>query len=533
MREQHENKFVWAIAGVGLFIIFSLSCFNDGLTGAGDYVFLINRLQQIRDCFENGLYPFLYYEDAGGIGYGSPIFYGQLTLFPFLPLADDSSAFLRAYLLCCLVLNFCGFRCFLKRISSYATLGTCFYIFSMPFVGIFACNLPAFALAVGFSWFFFAYCIDFFRDGQSFYLLILTYFMIWQSNFNTTVLSTLVCFGIFCVYFKRERVLDYVKLLIFVFVLILYNLVNIVVHKDAIAPMSADVMLSTIVWGSDYRVMSNAPIGSHLLRLSVDWADCHTGFLNFGAFGVFLYYVTHYIKTQSKRFLVCSGIIGVALVVGYAVGMPQVWPEFYRATNLFFQFPIRYYIILFGFTLAVLARVIRPNRWVYAILVFCILDIAIVNPFKSEVSTRIEYVGLQLANSEYASADFIRDYDTYLEYCDSVHSERGYSYDFERSYNEVRVDCSSNVSGDVLTLPKLYYNGYRATGSDGETFTVRGGYSNYCEVDIGDYQGVLTLLYQVPGVVLFFFYIQLMCIASILYRITKLYIVPKIRMLRK
>lgn len=517
MRKQYESKALWWIAGIGLFLIFCLSCFNDGLAGAGDYVFLTNRLQQIRDCFANGLYPFLYYEDAGGIGYGSPIFYGQLTLFPFIPLADNPSAFLRCYLFCCLMLNFFGFRHFLKRISSYATLVSCFYVFSMPFVAIYACNLPAFALAVGFSWYFFGYCIDYFRDGKSFALLILSYFMIWQSNLNATVLSTFICFCIFCCYFKSKRFVDYVRLFVAVLLLISYNLVNIAVHKDAIAPMSADLMLETIEWGSDYRILSAFPIGGHLFRVYVSWADHYTGFLTFGAFAVFAFFVIRYIRRQSFRVKVCSAIIGVGFVIGSVIGMPAVWPGFYRVTNLFLQFPIRYHIFLFGFMLAVLSRVIRKNRVVYIVVTLCILDIAIVNPFRSEVSTNIEYVGLQLANSEYASPDFVRDYGVYKEYCDSIHSEQGFSYDFERGYNLVSVDCSGNNGGDVITLPKLYYVGYDAVGEDGEVFEVESGYSNYCKVALGDYTGILSLSYHVPKIVMAFLCLQIACLLSCLW----------------
>lgn len=515
MRKQNESRLTWAIAFIGLFLIFSLTCFNDGLSGTGDYVFLCNRLTQIRDCFRNGYYPFLYYEDVGGIGYGSPIFYGQLTLFPFIPLADNSSAFLRVYMLCCLLLNFFGFRHFLKRISENATINACFYLFSMPFVAIFACNLPAYALAVGFSWIFFGYCIDFFRDDVNCFRLILSYFLIWQSNFNATVLATLVCFGIFCVYFDRRRIRDYVELFIMTASVICFNVINIVFHLDAINPASPEYMLETLEVGSDYRVLSQTPIGGHLFRVFSS-ADHYTGFVSFPVFIVLCTAIWYGIRGQSKRFKVCSAIIGVVFIGGYIIGRADIWPTVYKATNLFFQYPIRYYIILFGFVIAVLSRFVGNGRLIYAVLVFCILDIAIVNPFRSEISSNIHYVGLQIANAEYASPSFVRDYDTYLEYCDSIHSESGEEYSFEREYGIIKVDCSANVSGsDVLTLPKLYYNGYQATSEDGESFHVSSGYSNYCEIDIGDYQGVVTLFYNLPQPVFVAFYVETMLVIYI------------------
>lgn len=243
MRKQNESRVVWTIAGVGLLAVFSLCCFNENIVYVGDNLFLYNRLVQIRDCLAHGRWPFLYYEDVGGIGYGSPIFYGQLTLFPFLFVADRISVFLRLYYLCCLLLNFFGFRCFLKRVSSYATLTSCLYIFSMAFLGLFNGNIPANVMAVGFSWFFFAYCIDFFRDGQHFALVTLTYFAIWQSNFNSVVIATLFCFGIFLVYFKLDRWRSYLALLACVILVIGFDVFNILAHLDAIALVDPNALL--------------------------------------------------------------------------------------------------------------------------------------------------------------------------------------------------------------------------------------------------------------------------------------------------
>lgn len=512
MREQRESRVVWVLASIAMVVIFSLLCFNDKLAQVGDSVFLYNRCYQIRDCLLNGHYPFLYYEDLGGIGYGSPIFYGQLNLFPFIPFLDDISIFLKMYFLSCLLLNFFGFRCFLKRVSSYATLTSCFYIVSMPFLRLLGGNIPANALAVGFSWFFFAFCVDYFRDGKSFSLLILSYFMIWQSNFNSTVLATLVCFGIFLFYVSVSRWKDYVRLLAVVLLVISYNLVNMAIHIDAINVTDPESMLSVLHTEGDARLLSIHPLGGFLFRINIEWVDCCCGFMTFGMFAVCAYFVRRYIRGESRRFKVGASVIGVVSVVGYIVGMCAIWPDFYKATNVFFQFPIRYYVFFFGFVLAVVSRVVKPHWAVYLVIALCVVDISAVNPFQSKPSSNTEYVGLQLGNGEYASSSFIMDSGVYKAYKDSVHSESGADYSFSRSYNSVVVDCSSNPGVDTLTLPKLYYNGYRAVGSDGESFEVKSGYSNYCEVAIGNFEGILTLSYHVPVVVLVFFFVQVVCV---------------------
>lgn len=517
MHTQKESRVVTFIAVFGLFVVFSLLAFNDDLVKVGDIVFLYNRAFQIRDCLQHGVYPFLYYEDLGGIGYGTPIFYGQLTLFPFIFFVDDIAVFTKLYFLACLVLNFFAFRAFIKRISSYGTLMACFYIFSSVFIALYTGNLPANVMAVGWSWLFFAYCIDYFRDGRNLGLCALTYFMIWQSNFNSTVLSTLVCFGIFCVYFKRSELKRYALLLGVVLLTIGYNIVNIFTHLDAIYSVPADVMMSVFNGSSDIRVMSPFPIGGFMFRSLLEVVDMCTGIMSIGLFVIFVYYFSRNIRQESTRFRVCSLVIILLTAVGHIIGLYSVWPIVYQATNVFFQFPIRYYIYLFGFVLAILSRVIKPRWFVYAVLAFSIVDIFIVNPFLSDTTMQLEYIGLQLGNGEYASPDFIQDYDIYMDYSTSVHSESGADYSFTHEYNLVEVDCSSNPGVDVLTLPKLYYNGYVAKGENGERFLVSSGYSNYCLVDIGDYSGKLSLYYEAPNTVMMFFFIQVFVVGFLVF----------------
>lgn len=517
MVEQKDSKAIRIITALGLFAVFCLLCFNDNLSKVGDSIFLYNRCLQMRECLRHGYYPFFYYEDLGGIGYGTPIFYGQLTLFPFIPFVDDISSFLHVYFLACLLLNFFGFRCFVKRFSPNATLMSCFYIFSMPFISLYGWNLPANVMAAGFSWFFFAYCVDFFRDRRGFAYLILAYFMIWQSNFNATVLATLVCFCIFCFYFKRERLLDYVRLFIAVLLLVSFNLVNMYIHRDAIALMTPEDMLKIVDSDADARVMSIHPLGGYVFRLFCFSVDRHCGFTTFIAFGVFAYYMVRYFGSQTKRYKIASIAVLTVSVVGYVIGISSIWPTVYKATNLFFQFPLRYWIILYGMILTVLSRVVKQNRIVCLVAVFVILDILFVNPLRTNPSTGRYYIAWQLSNGEYASSSFVKDWDTYVQYSENVNSESGAVYEFTRDFNIVEVDCSVNPGGDVVTLPKLYYNGYEAVGDNGEVFSVESGYSNYCKVDLGDYTGTLHLSYCVPKITIAFCCLQIASLLSCLW----------------
>lgn len=496
--DQSEGWLVWWVAGLGLFLMFTLICFNEDLPLVGDNIFLYNRCYQMFDSLRHFELPFIYYNDLGGIGYGSPIFYGQLTLLPFMPFLGNISVFLKVYYLSCLLLNFFGFRCFMKRFSYYATVMACFYTFSMPFVGLLSGNIPANAFAVGISWFFLAYCVSFFRDGGGFFPVAPLYFLIWQSNFNTTVLATVVCGCICLAYFDWLKLGRYSQLILVVLCFISFDIVNMLCHRGSIALTDAEYMLSVLGEEADCRLTSIHPIGGYLSRLNIDWLDCCTGFMTLPVLLIFAYFVVRYIGMEKKHFQRCALVIGVVTYFGYFIGTCEAWPVVYKATNVFFQFPIRYYVFLFGFVLVILGRVIRPNILVLLVIIFCVVDIFMVNPFVSEPSSNIAYVGHQLGNGEYASSDFVKDLTTYNEYSTAVHSESGVVYEYTNDYNGLTVDCSNNPGGDTITLPKLYYNWYRAHGENRETFKVVSGFSNYCEVDIGDYTGSLILRYYIP-----------------------------------
>lgn len=383
-------------------------------------------------------------------------------------------------------------------------------------------GMYAFILGVGFSWFFFGYCVDFFRDGKNLYLVTLTYFLVWQSNFNAVALATIVCFGIFGCYFKLSRWKDYLRLFLCVLLLILYDIVNMAVHLDALrlSDFSAGFLGDM---SKERIVLSTAPFGGFLYR-SIQYAkyggDLCCGFMQFGVFAIFWYYVVNGWRERSVHFKVRASIILIATVVGYAIGIRFNWGAVFNATHAFFQFPIRYFILLYGFVIVVLSKVIKVEPYPLIMLVLCVLDILVSNPLSVGVSSgEMDFVFQRIVYAEYAGSNFVRGIDVYDEYGKAIHAESGATYSFVNEYNGLSVDCSSNAEGDVLTLPKLFYKGYQAYGKDDQTFYVSSGYSNYCKVDIGDYQGTLRLKYEVPKIVMACFCLQIACLLSVIYNI--------------
>lgn len=519
MRVQDEKRSVTVIAIIALCAIFCLRCFNESLDYAVDASFLYNRLYQMVDCLKHGFWPFLYYNDAGGIGYGSPIFYGQLTLVPFIPFVSSLSLFIRAYYLACLLLNFAGFRFFLKRLSSYATLCSIFYIISMPFVYLYGWSLQASCFATGLSWFFFGYCIDFFRDRRHFAQTAILFYLVYQSNLNSAIFAVLVCFCLFLAYFDKERIKDYAKLFVCEFLLLLYNIVNVIVHLDSLrGGVEPELFGPAEVIPYSFHLMSSFPFGEYIIRTAVHdffGVDMCCGLMTFSFVAVFVYFIVSGFKAQSRRFRVCTVVIVGLTAVGYAVGIYAWWPSLYYAMKgaLFFQFPIRYMILLYGFLIAVLSKVIKWDDVLRMILAIGIADMVFAGPltWQGEIvgNEFVDPIHYQIMNAEYAGPSFINERETVLEYSSCVHSESGAEYAYENLYNGLSVDCSSSRGGDVLTLPKLYYNGYQAFGDGGEAFGVVGGYSNYCQVDIGGYKGTLRLEYRVHPFVMACFALQI------------------------
>ena len=142
MKPQKETKGAVVIAVVALFVIYAIWVFGYDFWSNTDGLFLYNRCYQMFDCFRHGFWPFLYYNDVGGIGYGSPIFYGQLTLLPFGVFLFDKLLFIKVYKLASLILSFFGFRFFVGRFTSYSTLSASLYILSIPYIYIRAYGTP-------------------------------------------------------------------------------------------------------------------------------------------------------------------------------------------------------------------------------------------------------------------------------------------------------------------------------------------------------------------------------------------------------
>ena len=116
MKKLVVNKWCLTILII-LIYMFLLLLYKDSILYNTDNAFLINRAEQMLNCIKDGNIPFFYYNDFKGVGYGSSFFYGQLTLYPFLPfLLIGKRTFLYFYEFVSLIIMAIGVRSFTKRI---------------------------------------------------------------------------------------------------------------------------------------------------------------------------------------------------------------------------------------------------------------------------------------------------------------------------------------------------------------------------------------------------------------------------------
>lgn len=423
--------------------------------------------------------------------------------------------FLSAYLLVCLLVNFFGFRCLCGRFSCNATLSACYFIVSLPFVFLYGIGLEAYILSVGLSWYFFAYCVDYFRDGKSFYVCILMFFAIWQTNLNCAIFAFVGCVFLFVMYFDRHRVCGYIKLFVCVGLLLLYNVCDILYHIDALCFVPYTFSASPDGLWINRALLSLTPFGGYLFRLiqtTFVGGDLCTGLVQIPVFALCCYFVIKRWRLSSRRFKAVTTFLWVALVFGYVDGTYPVWGLINDVWSPFFQFPLRYIIFLCGALFVVFSHVVRKNRVVEVVLFLCVVDLLLANPLVARDSSGVTWdtVSVQLGNCEYAGKSF-QGFGA-LESCSGVISESGILYDYVDGYNELTVDLLNNPGEDSILLPKLYYRGYKAYDDCGQVFEVRSGYSNFCQVDIGDYTGTLYLVYEPPMYLILFLVLQFSCL---------------------
>lgn len=269
-------------------------------------------------------------------------------------------------------------------------------------------------------------------------------------------------------------------------------------------------------------MLSWLPFGGFVFRRNVNWVEAGCGICSVGFLIVCCVYGVKMLKSCSIKRRVAFLTLLFCIIVSYIAGLVGIWPFLYIYIGVFIQFPVRYFVLLFGTLLLTVSCYMKPSVWLYVVLVIAIGDVFISNPMVWSSPTDRGYdIYDVIINAEFASNDFVYTQEAYETYGFSVNSSSGTEYTYSNEYNGLSVDCSSNSGSDILTFPKLYYKGYHAYAEDGSQFAVVSGYSNYCEVNIGSYTGSLRLIYEVPIYLLTLFWLQIVSVAYILAKVLR------------
>ena len=476
-----------------IYSLFTLYCLNADLLGFSDNYFLYNRFKQICDCIKDGIYPYFYYNDFGGVGYGSSFFYGQLTLFPFVILSNfKAETFLCVYYLTSLLLTYFGVCSLARHYSNNYKFISTIFIVSCIYTSF---GLPVNKFAFGLSCFFLSYCIDFFKDNKNYYKASILFFLIINTHTITALFSFTLCLVIFIYYFNRKCVVEYLKFALSTLLLCLYNIANIVYHYNSVnLNNNIEVIKNSL---SDNTTLSGNifPFSSYIIRVYVLKKLFDNNILS-GISIIILPVLSLSLFSLYKRkthLTIIEKSIIIIFFIGSIINIKYVWYYIYQYINFVFQYSARFMLYLLLFYFIVCFRDYIPKRS-NIIIFICMLDIFLGGATMLSSTEPVQDNNLlQINNGEYLSENFIWD-RKFFDYTRShVTNDRGQSIVYRVEKNKVIINIPKHSDNWIVRVPKLYYKGYHS--NFGKCYEGKG---QFVEVDIGKQSGILYVYYKQP-----------------------------------
>lgn len=499
-----------------------------------DLRFMHNRALQMYNCLADGNIPYFYYKDFGGVGYGSAFFYGHLTLYPFVYFAHlGIDIFLKVYTVVALVTVYLGASFFCKRFTlNYKFISLMFIVSSFMVQRVQTSGTPASHLALGISLFFLAYCIDFFRDNKSWIKATIVFFILLNTHLLTSVLSFVFCVFIMIYYFDKSRLKDYFVFATATGVVCSYNITNMLYHYD-IVTSTDEINKSMIEYaksGADIIIMNymgRIPFLGCVAFLVLSLVGVSVGISGFMlvnevvAISLVLLLISNYKKLSRKNLV----LIFLALL-GVVISERSIWVCLNEGWNNPLQFPVRFtpYIILLVMIFAY--RYIGSRKLKVFLFCFCLTDLMLSSFMTSnDIGSIEQYTDLfcQVENGEYLDESFVWETDTFEYYSSHVTDEEGKEYQYSEDNDggiTVSLDGVESSSIKSLTIPKLYYKGYKCYNGDKE-IDLKMGYSQFIEVDMTNYKsGSIYVIYRHP---VWLIVLNILCYIGVVYLVIKGY----------
>lgn len=491
------KKLVKKIDFLIVFIVFVyisvLLLYKDALLCNTDNVYLLNRAEQMLHCIKDGNIPFFYYDDFKGIGYGSSFFYGQLTLYPFLPLLMLGKLhFMYGYIFVSLIISIVGVKEFVKRFCTNDRFVSNLYLLSISFFMLFVyTQLYACIMGQALGFLFLAYVIDFLRDKKSFIPSGFLFFLV----INTHLLTAFVVFLIACyigvLYFDKKRLKEYLLYFVYVLSLCLYFLCNYYYHSDALNEIQKISRFSLGSGKIESQFGYTIPIGLLESYIVTKRLNCNT------YFDVATFIVILFLLIKNRKSLSIKEKITVCICVGLLIlGQVYVWHWFNM--NIFtlpFQFSLRYVPFILVYLYCVSFQYADSNVQTF-LKSYCLFLIIILYIFYM-LSDRLvvpEYDNIDkyVGNGEYVSKDFNYTPEE-LENITVKDNTKIYKYKENKGIIIADIDTKGTK---LVTVPKLYYKGYRVL-FNGKELKILSKITNFIQVEAKG-SGKLEVYYEHP-----------------------------------
>lgn len=521
---------------VGIIIVMFLSCIviagSTNRTLVPDIRYLYNRAEQMLNCIKDGNIPFIYYDDFGGVGYGSSFFYGQLTLYPFLFFVNKGiDVFINAYTVVMIALTYTG-ACFLgKRFTkNYKFIALLYMCSCWSVQSFFSFATLSNILAIAISFYFIGFCIDFFRDRKSFVPASILFFAVINTHLITAVISFIICVMLFIIYFDKSRFKDYVKFALFTTFICSYFLMNAIYHSDVITNTQFinERMINYAISG-DENVIGNYQSKLPFTGVLFNYFLTAVNLTNADGYHIFNLTLTVLIIFWGRhKFSIREIICLVISLVSIILSIRFIWILFEKLWLNPIQFPCRFTSYAVLCILLVCLRNLDFEKYKKYLFIGCCLPELILIPFVTSsinLSLVNEYASnsysYQIINGEYLDKSFSWNLDDFEYKKNHVTDQDGNEYDFSVFPNKVVVSVYDSKDKDIqLTLPKLYYRGYTFSRIEvpeaftamnekefynhtytpyiTDTYNVEMGDSQFIKVDIGISRGTFVLTYEHP-----------------------------------
>lgn len=488
------------LVAVSLIYLIKLISIKDTMLDSVDNAYLINRASQMLTCIKDGNVPFFYYNDFAGVGYGSSFFYGQLTLYPFLPLLlIGKLPFLYAYITVAYIINVIGILQLTKRFTSeYKFISLIYMCSTLNLLLFITTKMYANMMGFGLGFLFLAYMIDFIRDNKKsgFILAGIFYFLLINTHLITALLCFIITILVLVYYFDKKRLLDYFKFALYVCALCSYFIANFVYHSGALNDLkSINKFVITnvnMINSYSFHIFPFELLGQHLLGAS-------NGLFILDIVTLIILLITlikNYkgINIKTKALLLFS-ILMIILSTKYA----WIWFNLDVYTTPL-QFAYRYVPFVFAFLLIVILSKIKSKdlklflySWtiIYFLISMCIIQI---KPYSTPHFSDLDAC---VGHGEYVNKNFNCSSEEFRELSRKVTDKNNKEYEYSINGNIISFNIDTKEDTNI-TIPKLYYKGYVAY-LDNNKLKISEGKSQFINITIKkNSKGIVKVYYKHP-----------------------------------